>query len=77
MQKKEKREAIEENRRAAFLERKINAEETANKIKMELEERMIRENRAIEEYKLKMELKKASERRSREGKTARDKSKTS
>jgi len=77
LQKKEKREAIEENRRAAFLERKINAEETANKIKMELEERMIRENRAIEEYKLKMELKKASERRSREGKTARDKSKTS
>ena len=34
--KKEKREAIEEDRRTALLERKIEAEETANKIKWSL-----------------------------------------
>jgi len=58
LQKKEKREAIEEERKAAFLERRIEAEETSNKIKMELEDIKIRENRAIEESKLKMELEK-------------------
>src|SRR6218665_3166326 len=57
-QRKEKREAIEEDRKAAFLERKLEAEETANKIKLDLEDRKIRENRAIEESKLKMELEK-------------------
>src|SRR6218665_3970332 len=57
-QRKEKREAIEEDRKAALLERKLEAEETANKIKLDLEVRKIRENRAIEESKLRMELEK-------------------
>src|SRR6218665_1623544 len=57
-QRKKKREAIEEDRKAALLERKLEAEETANKIKLDLEDRKIRENRAIEESKLKMELEK-------------------
>src|SRR6218665_3734691 len=55
-QRKEKREAIEEDRKAPLLERKLEAEETPNKIKLDLEDRKIRENRAIEESKLKMEL---------------------
>src|SRR6218665_3758746 len=58
LQRKEKREAIEEDRKAALLERKLEAEETANKFKLDLEDRKIRENRAIEESKLKMELEK-------------------
>src|SRR6218665_2678290 len=58
LQRKEKREAIEEDRKAALLERKLEAEETANKIKLDFEDRKIRENRAIEESKLKMELEK-------------------
>src|SRR6218665_1688512 len=57
-QKKEKREAIEEDRKVALLERKLEAEETANKIKLDFGDRKIRENRAIEEFKLKMELEK-------------------
>src|SRR6218665_1740188 len=58
LERKEKREAIEEDRKAALLERNLEAEETANKIKLDLEDREIRENRAIEESKLKMELEK-------------------
>src|SRR6218665_2911889 len=58
LHKKEKREAIEEGRKAVLLERKVEAEETVIKLKMELEDRKIRENRAIEESKLKMELEK-------------------